>query len=92
MYFADSTVLSCRCKQQLCRYFLKAYITALGSVKPWWLRSRSGVPPSHVAMTYALLHEQDLASIMFKELPQLWQLPRLHDVELAVFGFLNDLL
>jgi hypothetical protein len=60
--------------------------------KPWWLCSRSHAQPSYVAMTYALLHEQDLASIMFKEHSDtLWQLPRLHDVELAVFGVLNAL-
>lgn len=84
--------LACRCDGRLWQACLAASVHELGE-RPWWLRARKGgrVQPSRVAMTYLLLHEQDLASVLFKALPTLWQLPSLQAVEQEVFGSLNHL-
>ncbi|BDA43423.1 probable bifunctional arginine demethylase and lysyl-hydroxylase JM at N-terminal half [Coccomyxa sp. Obi] len=79
-----------RCEVDLWEACLSATIEELGA-RPWWLCARGGVPLSRVAMTYTLLHEQDLASDLFKALPDLWRLRTLGAVEQAVFGQLESL-
>ncbi len=80
----------CRCEQPLWEACLSSTVKQLGE-RPWWLCARGGVPLSRVAMTYTLLHEQDLASAMFKAMPDLWRLHSLHAVEQEVFGRLDNL-
>lgn len=79
-----------RCEQPLWEACLSAALQEHGE-RPWWLCARGEVALSRVAMTYTLLHEQDLASAMFAAIPDLWRLHSLQEVEQAVFGRLDHL-